>query len=81
MALHKVNGGLGFSITGGCDYELNEGDPSVYITAIVPDGAAEKVRRWRGMERGKGVEGRREQEQRRRRSKKGSSSEVGQAVS
>ena len=44
MLLQKHNGGLGFSITGGRDFELDEGDPSVYITAIVPGGAAERVR-------------------------------------
>eukprot|EP00043_Microstomoeca_roanoka_P006824 m.66251 g.66251 ORF g.66251 m.66251 type:complete len:1176 (-) comp13585_c0_seq2:2829-6356(-) len=42
VILDKVNGGLGFSITGGADDEVESGDPSIYITAIVTGGAAEK---------------------------------------
>ncbi|EGD82648.1 PSD-95 alpha [Salpingoeca rosetta] len=42
MTLRKHNGGLGFSIAGGRDFEVDEGDPSIYITAIVSGGAAQK---------------------------------------
>lgn len=32
--------GLGFSISGGTDNPHNENDPSIYITKIIPGGAA-----------------------------------------
>ena len=42
IELIKGEKGLGFSIAGGTDYPIDEGDTSVYITAIIPGGAAEK---------------------------------------
>jgi guanylate kinase/C-terminal processing protease CtpA/Prc len=36
IVLYKGNGGLGFSISGGVDNNHIEGDPSIFITKIIP---------------------------------------------
>ena len=45
IVLERGNSGLGFSIAGGTDNPHVEGDNSVYITKIIPGGAAANDRR------------------------------------
>lgn len=40
IILQRGGAGLGFSISGGTDNPHNENDPSIYITKIIPGGAA-----------------------------------------
>lgn len=40
VVLEKGNTGLGFSIAGGLDQPMADGDPSIYVTSIIPGGAA-----------------------------------------
>lgn len=40
VVLEKGHTGLGFSIAGGLDQPYIDGDPSVYVTNIIPGGAA-----------------------------------------
>eukprot|EP00049_Salpingoeca_infusionum_P019088 m.360136 g.360136 ORF g.360136 m.360136 type:complete len:1113 (+) comp18903_c0_seq1:282-3620(+) len=42
VELEKVNGSLGFSIAGGKDDPVEEGNYAIFITGIIPDGAAAK---------------------------------------
>jgi len=47
IILERGNKGLGFSIAGGCDNPLETNDPSIYITKIIPGGAASVDQRLR----------------------------------
>ncbi|KAM3728602.1 Disks large [Dirofilaria immitis] len=40
VVLEKGHTGLGFSIAGGLDQQYIDGDPSIYVTNIIPGGAA-----------------------------------------
>lgn len=42
ITLEKSESGLGFSITGGIDSPVDTGDIHIYISKIIPGGAAEQ---------------------------------------